>query len=66
MKLIDIIFLLLGGMAIGMVSCFTLEKIYWDIHFKKQEKIRQKEIERTHLIIDIANEVERRIMNVKE
>lgn len=44
----------------------TNEKIYWDIHFKKQEKIRQKKIERTHLIIDIANEVERRIMNAKE
>lgn len=66
MKLIDIIFLFLGGIALGMASGFILEKIYWDIHFKKQEKIRRKEIERKHLIIDIANEVERRIVNVKK
>ncbi|KXB66162.1 hypothetical protein HMPREF3181_00907 [Parvimonas sp. KA00067] len=66
MKLIDIIFLFLGGIALGMASGFILEKIYWDIHFKKQEKIRRKEIERKHLIIDIANEVERRIVNDKK
>lgn len=37
MKLIDIIFLLLGGMAIGMVSCFTLKK-YIGIFIKKNKK----------------------------